>query len=411
MTRRGGTTEDPTIEFLTPNDTAFGMSEVAEFVGISGPHESEGFDDEAPRPQWLMAVAGVVVTALIAVGVVAAAPWEGGDSAPAPSTTVPTSSTVPSTTSPPVTTAPPTDQELLNGASVTPTGWVIDNPAGDLQLTGVYSDPLAGFGPPMDWMSVWTTPDATAETGRWLAITTLLAQRGSEPVLAHSTRFDVNGQPALLTSIGNGGFRLRFSGGDGTPYQMAGFGLALDQIIEVAGAVTSQTPGRNATISFGDLDAPGRPLDGMQQSISESVLMGGLEAQVAGTDQVAFAAYFDPNTHVWVNLQRSTETPEAALLAKLLITPSPEAAALGLPSDIGVTMASGEVRDYVVGTTGDGLQTTLIRWTKDGQILTLTGNVSATTLIDLATASRQAFVPEWRQLVIDSQRAAASGLG
>jgi hypothetical protein len=143
----------------------------------------------------------------------------------------------------------------------------------------------------------------------------------------------------------------------------------------------------------------------MQQSISESVLMGGLEAQVAGTDQVAKTAYFDPTTHVWVNLQRSTETPEAELLATLLITPSPEATALGLPSDVGVTISSGEVRDLVVGTTGDGLQTTLIRWTRDGQILTLTGNgVSVATLIGLATASRPAQAPEWRQLVIDSQQ-------
>jgi hypothetical protein len=187
---------------------------------------------------------------------------------------------------------------------------------------------------------------------------------------------------------------------------MAGFGLALDQVIEVAGAVTSQTYlGLNTAISFGDLDAPGRPLDGMRLSISESVLTGGLEAQVAGTHQVAYTAYFDPTTHVWVNLQRSTETPEAALLATLLITPSPEATALGLPSVVGVTISSGEVRDLEVGTTGDGLQTTLIRWTRDGQILTLTGNgVSVATLIGLATASRPAQAPEWRQLVIDSQQ-------
>jgi hypothetical protein len=148
----------------------------------------------------------------------------------------------------------------------------------------------------------------------------------------------------------------------------------------------------------------------MHLSISESVLTGSLEAEVAGTHQVAQTGYFDPTAQAWVNLQRSTETPEAALLATLLITPSPEATAVGLPSDIGVTISSGEVRDLVVGTTGDGLQTTTIRWTKDGQILTLTGSgVSATTLIDLATASRPAFAPEWRQLVIDSQQGLSVG--
>lgn len=87
------------IEFVTPRDGAFGASDLADFVGFDGEQAAE-FGDEPPRSKWLVAMAGVVVTGLIGVGIIAAAPW-GSTPDAAPTTTVasaPQSTTAPEPT-------------------------------------------------------------------------------------------------------------------------------------------------------------------------------------------------------------------------------------------------------------------------------------------------------------------------
>jgi len=161
------------IEFVAPRTGLFGTGfDVLAADVTEGP---SSFGDEPPRHRWGTAIAALAVVGLIAVGVVAAAPWDGG-STPAPST-LPTASTVPATTP---TSAPgdTPDEAGGVGSGTLPPG-LNDGP------TGALLDPAdvpAGY--ELQWVSrpgrpqtsnaaevrVWAMPNATRTSGSWFAL-------------------------------------------------------------------------------------------------------------------------------------------------------------------------------------------------------------------------------------------------
>ena len=106
------------IELLRPNEAAFGGAGAGGFIDVDDDVPVDAFDEE-PRPRWTMALAALLVTGLLAGGVVAAAPWAGDETATPPSTTTPQSTTT--TTPPPRTTVP---RDPLAGVETEPSGWV-----------------------------------------------------------------------------------------------------------------------------------------------------------------------------------------------------------------------------------------------------------------------------------------------
>lgn len=401
--RRSSTKEALDIEFLAPNDAAFGASGTADFVGLDG-HDLAGFGtDDAPRSPWLGALAGVVVTALVVGGVIAAAPWSGGPDAAPPSTTVPSTSIAPSTT--PVTTAAePTLSEQLGGAANFPVGWVLDDPGRDLAFAGAYSYPntIVSRGPDGDRIELWATPEAERTKGRWMAISSMISQAGYEPLVAGAIRLDIDGRPALLTPASDATFSLLFTGIDGTPYAIVGFGFTLDELVHVAGTVTMD----RTTIAYGELDASGGPLDPLDQLISTSAPWGGLGGAIGGFAE-ASSHYYDSRADGFVTVQRGPVTPGTDVLASFVLADG-GVNNLGPGGSMTVVTTAGDSRTITVGVLSSlsgGIAQSVVRFVEDGQQITLSGwGTSPSTLVDLAPRVRQATSAEWTQLVIESQQ-------
>ena len=74
---RGRAAPDDAIQFLEPRAEAFGGDAPVDFAGLDLDDMPDP-DDGEPASRWLAGAAGLVVLAMIAIGVVAAAPWDGG---------------------------------------------------------------------------------------------------------------------------------------------------------------------------------------------------------------------------------------------------------------------------------------------------------------------------------------------
>ncbi|MEK7425257.1 MAG: hypothetical protein AAB131_15610 [Actinomycetota bacterium] len=402
--RRSSTREAAGIEFLAPNDAAFGASGTADFVGLAGHDVAEFGDADAPRSAWLGALAGVVVTALVVGGVIAAAPWSSGPDGAPPATTAPSTSIVPTTT-PATTAGEPTLSEQLGGAPVDPVGWVLDDTGTELAFAGAYSDPNASSsrGPDEDRIDLWATPGATRTTGRWMAISSMIGQAGYEPLVADAIRLDVAGGPALLTAAGDATFSLLFTGADGTPYEIVGFGLTLDELVHVAGTVTMD----HSTIVYGGLDAPGGPLDPLDQLISTSSPWGGLGGAFGGFAE-ASSDYYDSRAERFVFVQRGPVTPGTDVLASFVLSGG-GMSNLGPGGSMTIVTTAGDARTIAVGVLSNapgGSPQSVVRFVEDGQQITLLGwGTSLSALVELASRVHQATSEEWTRLVIESQQA------
>jgi hypothetical protein len=165
---RTRTDDGPEIEFLAPDDTAFGWSGGSGVVTDDDWSGSE-FADEPPRSRWTSLIAVMAVLGVLTAGIVAAAPWNGGEELTAP-TTVPTTA-LPPTTAPrtPETSAPtdpPADSTptwIGYGFENPPTGWLDERVDGPTAVGGVGA--------------VWADADADQQRGRWLSVTS-----SSEPI-------------------------------------------------------------------------------------------------------------------------------------------------------------------------------------------------------------------------------------
>ena len=389
MSRRGAASEvAPTIEFVAPNDAAFGASDVADFVGFEG-RQAVAFDDDLPpRSRWLMAFAVVAVTGLIGGGVIAAAPWDSSTTA-SPATTAPTT---PTTDPPaPTTTRERTLRERLGGALVEPTGWVIDEGAFGLAAAGAFSNgpELATSYLDEDWLDLWVSPGFAHNAGRWLAIVSRTGQGGADTLIEGAVRVDLGGRPGLLTTSDDGVFRLLFTGPDGTPFDVAGFGFSLAELIGIT-ASTTMVDGR---VSYGDARAAGEPLSGLAPAISKAIPWGNLAQETFGWS-TASTNYLVPESLQWITLQRGPTDAEADVLASLLIAPEPE-------SPMTLTI-EGAPRSVTLGTlAGHG---SIARWSDGGETTIITSSgLHPRYLAAIAAGTREATSAEWIDLVVQSQ--------
>ncbi len=396
------------IEFVTPRDGAFGASDMADFVGFDGQQAAE-FGDEPPRSRWLMAVTAVVFAALIGVGIIAAAPW---DSTPqsAPATSAPGASTPaiaagaePATTNIVVAeaaTVEPTGR-LVDAAPARPAGLLLGN-SDDLQLTGVYSYPGAGVDSngQVGSIDLWSAPDATRTTGRWLAIASTAGQGGYEPLVVDAVRVDLGGRPALLSTSVDGVFTMHFTSVTDTPFEMTGFGLSIDELVRIATTVTA-----DRSIDYGDLTSPGAPLElfALPTQIG-APLWSGIALSMIGTPESS-ASYLDRRGGGWVGVQTAAATPEATRLAELVLPSWAAADELGIGRTTVVTTPAGVRRSVTFGSLpGTGIGA-IAQWIDNGRVTTVLGvTTTPQELLALVAGARQSEPGEWSELVQRSQR-------
>jgi hypothetical protein len=228
------------VEFLPPDEHVFGHADAATFVGFDDdPGGAGGDGGDAPPSRWGTAAAVTFVTALLAAGIVAAAPWSDDAATPTP-TTVPTGSTRPTV---PAATAPGSTAPGSTAPDPTVTGWLLDPPVAGQRLVSVvdpgeFLDPL-----PTGWGEVWATPDATRTSGRWISIT-LQDDRGARPfvpIAPGALAIDDAGRPGRALIASDGVAQVQVQRTDGATSRFVtveGFGVGLPQLLELTGSLS-----------------------------------------------------------------------------------------------------------------------------------------------------------------------------
>lgn len=293
------------IEFLPPRDHAFGEADAANFVGIDGTDDT-AFDDEPPRSRWLTVLAVVGVTGLLAGGVIAAAPWETDEPTDVtPPTTVDRELDPPADA--PVAIDDPTTPDLATG---TP-GWLPQSTS-RFQLAGAASN--SDVVPGGEALFMWTSVNATRTSGRWVVVD----QRGAgafPDLMRDATAIDVGGMSGLIAESDDDVVELRVRPSAGDDYAVIAFGLGVDEVLAVAGAVESST---------GDIAVPdawtlpdGAPVDGVSFVLDGQADWGPGTLRSHPSD--AWATFVDPATREWINVSRSALTIDTILVDEYLL--------------------------------------------------------------------------------------------
>ena len=231
MGRAAREPDDTAIEFLPADQHAFGP-------GAGDSSVFAGFDDEddpfdaAPRSRWLVGVSAAVVTALVAVGVVAASPW--ADTAAAPATTVPVTAPVTAPVSTTVGTTAATDPEPMSTAP----GIVLDPVPDGFALRQSRVGPDVAD-PAYGWGEVWAAPGATRFTGRWFSVTFVpFAEMGD--LADQDAAVDVGGRRGVLATDPAGVSTLRFDSGQTDAARLvtvSAFGFTDAGLIELGASI------------------------------------------------------------------------------------------------------------------------------------------------------------------------------
>ena len=397
------------IEFVAPRDGAFGASDMADFVGFDGEQAAE-FGDEPPRSRWLMAVAAVVVTALIGVGIISAAPWGSAPDA-APTTTIataPDASTAPEPTAmTTVTTERSSDDrdgfdDGFDESSVpaTPIGFLLANP-GVLELRSVNS---WSSGPTdLRQVDLWMSPDAARTTGRWLAIRAMPGDGNGYRLLADAVRIDVAGHPALYVLSADNVFTLWFTAIDSVSFEMTGFGFGLDEVIRIATTVTGE-PVIEEGIVYGDLAEPSGPLESLARTSSAIAANWGNLAS-ATLDNLESVAHYDSPSKGFVAVGTTVQSPSNQALSQLLIPPWAAAIADGFETTSTVIAGDGTERRVTLRSIPERSGAGIAQWTHEGRLISvLASDTTPSELLGLMSDVRSADPEEWSDLVIRTAR-------
>lgn len=225
------------IEFLVPDERAFGEATPAEFVGMDLAGGSPFVDDGAPRWTGLAAVA--IVAAVVGTAVMVAQPWR-DSTVPASTVTASTApaSTVPASTEPAGSTAIGSADEPVAGdaAPLAPT-YVLD-PVPDGLFLANRGDASTRTGT-NGWGEVWAEDGATRSAGRWVALT-LLPFRSPENWRGPVSDVDLGGVRGQLRTLPDGVSSVQFDRGQPDAERLvvvSGFGVDVVAVARSIGIV------------------------------------------------------------------------------------------------------------------------------------------------------------------------------
>lgn len=377
------------IEFVAPRTGLFGTGfDVLASDAEVGP---ASFGEDPTPPRWGTAVAVLSVVGLLAVGVVAAAPWD-GDTAPAP-TTLPTPSTAPATTAPAAEAATSVPGTLPPGLDGRPTGYVLD----EVDVPDGYELAWANVprtSAPQEQRAdvrLWAQPNATRASGSWLATEII-----RDPFAGHSTLPEAGAaRIAVGTGVGAGvvdadgvatvQWQLEEGpGGDPLTARLTAHGWTLDEVAAIAGGMRVDG---NGDPTFADPAV----LDGLQPVLARTGFGWGLANELLywGRASVGWLAA-DDRLLTLTTLDADPgrdKTLYDFLLAPIADEPFTGPKTFWAVDDL--TLTVGRLAD-VEGTT--------VKWTVGDATMLLSGELPATELVGLATKVRVASTAEWREL-------------
>ncbi len=391
------------IEFLPPRDGAFGDFDAPDFVGFDG-DATDDFGDEPPRSRWLTALAVIGVTGLLAGGVIAAAPWDGDQTA------TPTTSTTPPTTTPPLTTSPrvttTTEPSLPPGVSANIPGMLATDPAPYVLVfaesidDGNKYDVLGSLDP----IEVWMSPDASRSAGRWVVIDSRETSSDVQALRRDATRVDAGTRPALLIARPDGVVEIEVPVSDGVPFSVSGFGLTLPELIRIASTVRIDARG----IDHGDLLAAGGPFDGLQQRVAEDVAWnpGGF----SNSTPDAISAYVDESGSKWIQVSVDAPDSRTQLLDELIGLTPVQKSTLSLRGLSGMFSLSERFDSVKVVRSDVNVGISFITFgLPDRRIVTVAGQIDVDELLSFAAQLELAEPGDWRDAVIEASEAGGVG--
>jgi hypothetical protein len=381
------------IEFLPPREGAFGSGEEVDFVGFDGDDDG-GFDDEPPRSRWLTALAVVGVTALLAGGVIAAAPWDGEEVSTPPTTVPATTTTAPR----PTTTSVAPEPTLPPGFDTDPPGMLLSGPS-SFQLAGAQSD--QGYGTSAgDPLEVWASPDAARTSGRWVVIDSREMMGDFENLRRGAVRIDVGGRRALMTVAVDGVVEVELPPTDGVGFAITSFGLGLDQIARIAATVSIDARG----IDHGDLLDPGGPLEGLELRVADDTDFYPWGGVVGPPD--AWSYFVDTASGDWVQVTVDRPTPTEQTLADLVAAVPIDVATLDPDELAGLAALTEQVDDpstLLVATDGRETSFLVVKFALgNGQQVTVSSSADLDDVLMLSAQLELAGPDAWREASIES---------
>ena len=283
MTRSGGGREDEAeIEFLVPRADVFDRSGAFDGVidatpprrrsagsgrrgdgdalGTRGdtarvriqvdpveraPGDEQEVGGERARPRSATTVAGLGVSAVVALAVVAGVSWSSDDgAAPAPATTIvtvtpPSSATTADAPSPSTSDAEPLGRPTLPNVDVDLSprgpGWVVAEPPAGMDLVGAFDQ--GRFATPEGWLDIWATPTADRLTGTWLSVALARTGAGVVELVPGGEAVDVGGTDGLVTTARDGVAILTWRPDPRHRLTVMAFGVTREQLLAIAGGM------------------------------------------------------------------------------------------------------------------------------------------------------------------------------
>lgn len=390
------------IEFLPPDERAFGPPDGLTFAGVDlglGPVD-ELADDEPPRSRWAGVAAGVAVAALLAAGVLAAAPWD--DAGPFPSAATPTTAAPRADIATPTPEAPGTAAADPGPAEP---GFVLDPLPDGLRPAG-YVRADQRIDAPGGWGEVWATPGATRTQGRWLSLT-LLPFRTLGPAPATSTPVELTGRTGRAEVDADGVVTLAWDAGSVDAARLVTLratGFSIDELAAIADSIAIVDDRPQMVDDRPEFLRP-ELLEGLTR-IAAAATDGDLVVDVVTARGLVGAALYrtvDGTDTVVVQHQRGGAASDDPLLALALIRFDMAPDGWTVPEGVRGT-------DLVVGRTRIGEDDlVVVRWQVDDRVVSVIGTGGLDDTLALVPTVRQAPPDEWASLARWSGSVSATG--
>ena len=388
----------------------------ARLGGPAAPREADDQQDTSTddpahalisRRTMVGAGAAASIAALIGLGV-----WFGsssgdesshGNELPEPPTTSSRSRTTTPTTTPATPpTMPtlavdttPTDETIVLGNDTTTvpttpvvpeTGFIIDPvPDGFLPAGGGIYESDA----PRGWFQLWVSPDAEHSKGRWLAIDVGNADFAlPQSYGMNTTRVELAGTTALLTTFTTGVLRLIAATSAGVRVEMRAFGIVID---DLAGAIAglSVSPDNEPLFSVGTAEV----LDGLDLRISRPADGYGMLGDLMATDRSAWYSTADGRNSVSVSA--TPQLPDDLFATALVSAPMTDPTAIELAPAGTVEVGGRQMILRSVDDDWDDGRSAFLQWHIGNYTVTASGSVELAVLVDVSSRVRLATPDEW----------------